>query len=214
MTLHQLRIFLAVAQATTLTRASKQLGLAQPSLSKQLATLEESIGTLLFERAHKRMVLTDAGRLLLHHADGAILAVRTRHSRDVPAALSGELCQHVGPPLHASRGPLGLEGSALVVCPRSVLTQFEELDALSWIIRAVVVVYRVAQQEPHYLDEHIGHTRRFAACVAPLLDVLAFQLGDRFVAVPFDEWFNDKSIDLLCARPPRTKFERCKVVLG
>jgi DNA-binding transcriptional LysR family regulator len=44
MTLHQLRIFLAVAQSTTLTRASKLLGLAQPSLSQQLARLEESIG--------------------------------------------------------------------------------------------------------------------------------------------------------------------------
>jgi DNA-binding transcriptional LysR family regulator len=75
MTLHQLRIFLAVAQATTLTRASKQLGLAQPSLSKQLATLEEGIGTQLFERAHKRMVLTDAGRLLLHHAQGVISGI-------------------------------------------------------------------------------------------------------------------------------------------
>src|SRR5207248_1564252 len=75
MTLHQLRIFLAVAQATTLTRASKQLGLAQPSRSKQLATLEESIGTQLFERAHKRMVLTDAGRLLLHHAQGVISGI-------------------------------------------------------------------------------------------------------------------------------------------
>lgn len=75
MTLHQLRIFLAVAQATTLTRASKQLGLAQPSLSKQLAGLEDSIGARLFERAHKRMVLTDAGRLLLHHAQRVIKGI-------------------------------------------------------------------------------------------------------------------------------------------
>ena len=75
MTLHQLRIFLAVAQAATLTRASKQLGLAQPSLSKQLASLEESVGARLFERAHKRMVLTDAGRLLLFHAQRVIRGI-------------------------------------------------------------------------------------------------------------------------------------------
>src|SRR5262249_14037305 len=75
MTLHQLRIFLAVAQASTLTRASKQLGLAQPSLSKQLAGLEESVGARLFERAHKRMVLTDAGRLLLFHAQRVIRGI-------------------------------------------------------------------------------------------------------------------------------------------
>ena len=72
MTLHQLRIFFTVAQASTLTRASKQLGLAQPSLSKQLAGLEESIGTRLFDRGHNRMELTDAGRLLLHHAQNVL----------------------------------------------------------------------------------------------------------------------------------------------
>ena len=72
MTLHQLRIFLTVAQSATLTRASKQLGLAQPSLSKQLAGLEESVGTRLFDRGHNRMLLTDAGRVLLRHAQSVL----------------------------------------------------------------------------------------------------------------------------------------------
>jgi DNA-binding transcriptional LysR family regulator len=56
----------------TLTRASKQLGLAQPSLSKQLAALEESVGTQLFNRANNRMILTDAGQLLLRHAQNVL----------------------------------------------------------------------------------------------------------------------------------------------
>ena len=72
MTLHQLRIFLTVAQSSTLTRASKQLGLAQPSLSKQLAGLEDSVGTKLFDRGHNRMLLTDAGRVLLRHAQSVL----------------------------------------------------------------------------------------------------------------------------------------------
>jgi DNA-binding transcriptional LysR family regulator len=72
MTLHQLRIFLAVAQSATLTRASKQLGLAQPSLSQQLARLEESVGTKLFARGRHRMELTDAGRVLLRHAQSIL----------------------------------------------------------------------------------------------------------------------------------------------
>jgi DNA-binding transcriptional LysR family regulator len=75
MTLHQLRIFLAVAHATTLTRASKQLGLAQPSVSKQLATLEGSLGTRLFNRGHNSMELTDAGHLLLRHAQSVLKEV-------------------------------------------------------------------------------------------------------------------------------------------
>ena len=69
MTLHQLRIFWTVAHANTLTRASKQLGLAQPSLSQQLAKLEEGIGAKLFERTRTRMELTDAGRFLLRKAE-------------------------------------------------------------------------------------------------------------------------------------------------
>src|SRR5215469_2229316 len=72
MTLHQLRIFLSVAQSTTLTKASKQLDMAQPSLSKQLAGLEESVGAKLFDRGHNRMVLTDAGRVLLRHAQSVL----------------------------------------------------------------------------------------------------------------------------------------------
>jgi DNA-binding transcriptional LysR family regulator len=72
MTLHQLRIFMAVAQSSTLTRASKQLGLAQPSLSQQLAKLEESVGTMLFDRSHNRMVLTDAGQVLVRHAQAVL----------------------------------------------------------------------------------------------------------------------------------------------
>lgn len=75
MTLHQLRIFLAVAQSATLTRASKQLDLAQPSLSQQLARLEESVGTRLFDRARNRMELTDAGRVLLRHAQSIVKEV-------------------------------------------------------------------------------------------------------------------------------------------
>jgi DNA-binding transcriptional LysR family regulator len=75
MTLHQLRIFLAVAQSATLTRASKQLDLAQPSLSQQLARLEESVGARLFDRARNRMELTDAGRVLLRHAQSIVREV-------------------------------------------------------------------------------------------------------------------------------------------
>ena len=49
MTLHQLRIFWAVAHAETLTKAAKQLGLTQPSLSQQLSKLETTVGARLFD---------------------------------------------------------------------------------------------------------------------------------------------------------------------
>jgi len=64
MTLHQLRIFWAVAHAKSFTKASKLLGLAQPSLSQQISKLEEDVGALLFNRNRNEMKLTDAGIFL------------------------------------------------------------------------------------------------------------------------------------------------------
>ena len=49
-TLHQLKIFWTVAQASSFTKASKILGLAQPSLSQQISKLEDEVGSLLFKR--------------------------------------------------------------------------------------------------------------------------------------------------------------------
>ncbi len=74
-TLHQLRIFWAVAHAESLTRASKLLGLAQPSLSQQIAKLEESVGTQLFDRNRNQLTLTDAGKFLLRKSELILASV-------------------------------------------------------------------------------------------------------------------------------------------
>src|ERR1700710_351334 len=63
-TVHQLRVFWAIAHSDTLTKAAKQLGLAQPSLSQQLSKLEATIGTQLFNRRSGEMELTEAGNSL------------------------------------------------------------------------------------------------------------------------------------------------------
>ncbi|NDV00081.1 LysR family transcriptional regulator [Pseudoroseicyclus tamaricis] len=68
-TLHQLRIFRAVARAETLTRAAKDLGLTQPTLSLQLGKLESTVGTRLFHRRPGEMALTEAGEFLLPHVE-------------------------------------------------------------------------------------------------------------------------------------------------
>jgi len=75
MTLHQLRIFWAVAHAETLTKAAKQLGLTQPSLSQQLSKLEATVGTALFERTPIQMTLTEAGKFLLRKAEFILLNI-------------------------------------------------------------------------------------------------------------------------------------------
>lgn len=74
-TLHQLRIFWSVAHAESLTRASKLLGLAQPSLSQQVSKLEASIGTQLFDRNRNQLTLTDAGKFLLRKSEFILASV-------------------------------------------------------------------------------------------------------------------------------------------
>ncbi|MBB4211223.1 LysR family transcriptional regulator [Rhodothalassium salexigens DSM 2132] len=66
---HHLRYFWAVAHEGSLTGAAARLNVAQSSLSVQIKTLEERLGHALFERRGKHLVLTEAGRIALDHAD-------------------------------------------------------------------------------------------------------------------------------------------------
>ena len=63
-TLQQLRYFLAVAHERHFTHAAAELGVAQPSLSKQIALLETDLGTPLFIRSRAGATLTQAGEVL------------------------------------------------------------------------------------------------------------------------------------------------------
>ncbi|WP_372726159.1 LysR family transcriptional regulator [Novipirellula sp.] len=64
----QLTHFLKIAQTENITRAAEELGLSQPAVSRSLQRLEEEIGQPLFERQSRKMVLTDAGELLVSRA--------------------------------------------------------------------------------------------------------------------------------------------------
>jgi len=75
-TVHQLRVFWAIAHSDTLTKAAKQLGLAQPSLSQQLSKLEQTIGAQLFHRRAGEMTLTEAGNYLLPRAEHVLRGMR------------------------------------------------------------------------------------------------------------------------------------------
>lgn len=68
-----LKYFVAVAQAGSLSAASKQLHVAVSAISRQIARLEDQVGASLFERAPRGMVLSEAGRLLLAHARRTVL---------------------------------------------------------------------------------------------------------------------------------------------
>jgi len=68
MTLEQLRIFVAVAETLSMTRAAERLHLTQPAISAAVAALEQRHATHLFDRVGRRLELTEAGRLFLPEA--------------------------------------------------------------------------------------------------------------------------------------------------
>jgi DNA-binding transcriptional LysR family regulator len=63
-----LEIFAAVVEHSSLNRASRQLNLSQPALSRKISKLEERLGVPLFNRYGKRLELTEAGRLTFTYA--------------------------------------------------------------------------------------------------------------------------------------------------
>ena len=65
---NHIRSFLATAEMGTLSAAAKELGLTQPTLSRQMYALESSLKVTLFERVDNRLVLTESGLELLEHA--------------------------------------------------------------------------------------------------------------------------------------------------
>lgn len=61
------RAFLATAEHGTLSAAGKALGIAQPTVGRQVTALEDELGVALFERSGNRLVLTPAGLDLVEH---------------------------------------------------------------------------------------------------------------------------------------------------
>ena len=72
MEIHQLTYFVAVAETGSFTRAAERCNVAQPSLSQQIMKLEQELGEPLFDRLPRRVVLTEAGRMLLPRANSIL----------------------------------------------------------------------------------------------------------------------------------------------
>ncbi|MEM9344659.1 MAG: LysR family transcriptional regulator [Pseudomonadota bacterium] len=64
---NQVRAFLATAEEGSFSAAARALKQTQPTLGRQVAALEESLGVVLFERVGRSLTLTPTGRNLLEH---------------------------------------------------------------------------------------------------------------------------------------------------
>jgi DNA-binding transcriptional LysR family regulator len=69
MTLHQLKVFVTVAEAKSYTAASEKLRVRQPSVTLVIQSLQRELGVKLFDRLGHRVHLTRAGEELFRHAE-------------------------------------------------------------------------------------------------------------------------------------------------
>lgn len=119
MQFQQLSYFVAVARTRNFTRAAELVGVAQPSLSKQVRVLENSLGTPLFVRQTGGIELTSAGEALLPHAERILIDVE-----------SAQRAVHEVAGLRRGRVRLGATPSICDGLLPEVLTRFHETHPL------------------------------------------------------------------------------------
>lgn len=100
-----LRLFVAVAEAGSLSAAAEQCNIVIGAVSKRIRDLEQSTGSQFFYRHPRGMTLTPAGNALLQHAREIIFGVERMQS---------DLCQFTQ----------GIKGHVRVAATSSVVTQF------------------------------------------------------------------------------------------
>jgi DNA-binding transcriptional LysR family regulator len=108
MELRHLEAFVAVAEELSFTRASTRLHLVQSGVSSAIKALERDLGASLFDRDRHRVMLTDAGQVLLPEARATLAAAQA--ARDAVSEAEGGLRGTVTVGTMLSTGPLDLAG--------------------------------------------------------------------------------------------------------
>jgi DNA-binding transcriptional LysR family regulator len=98
MDFRHIRAFIAVADASSVTKAAERLHISQPPLTRQIQQLEQELGLTLFIRHRHGVVLTDGGRQLLEKARRWDLAAAefAEAAEQLRAAESGRLRVGIG----------------------------------------------------------------------------------------------------------------------
>lgn len=89
--LRHLRYFVALAEELHFGRAAARLGISQPPLSEQILALEAQLGTRLFQRTRREVVLTSSGRMLYDEAMRLLL-----HAERVREVMAGARSGYAG----------------------------------------------------------------------------------------------------------------------
>lgn len=135
MNLSDLRIFISAARRPSLGAAALEMHLTPSAVSKALKRLEDSLGTPLFDRSAKQLVLNDSGQLLLERA-ATLLALADQAKADIMGENATLDCRLGGPAILLWRHGKSLS-EAMLPYPQASLhlrAMFEE-EALGALAR-------------------------------------------------------------------------------
>lgn len=154
------RAFCITAETGSLSAAARKLGLTQPTLSRQVAALEEDLKVLLFERVGKKLLLTDAGAGLLEHARAMEMAADA-----MTLAAAGQAGELEGPvSISAIDSYWAYVLPSIVKCMREQAPQVTLVavatDAISDLRRreADIAIRHVRPNEPDLIARWVGDT--------------------------------------------------------
>ena len=112
---------MTIAEMNSISRAAEKLLIGQPTLSAQLKQFEEQLGVLLFERQHKKLILTEHGKLALEYARNIFKMggemYEALHDRIRPSKINLQLAALDSIPKHIM---LQLTQEALKIAPCSI----------------------------------------------------------------------------------------------
>ncbi len=91
LTLRQLELFLALVKTPHLSQVAKDFGLTQSAVSMAIKSLEETLGKLLFDRIHKRLVVNENGRYFFRMVEPLVLGLRESESMFRDQDLVGDI---------------------------------------------------------------------------------------------------------------------------
>jgi DNA-binding transcriptional LysR family regulator len=160
---NQLKAFLETAETGSLSAAARKLGLTQPTLSRQVAAIEQRMGVTLFERVGKSMALTPTGMDLLEHAramgaaaDALGLAATGRSQAVggvVSVSASDAVAAYLLPPLVKTLREQE-PGIAIEVIPSNALSDLLRREA-------DIAVRHVKPEQPELIARHIREATAF-----------------------------------------------------
>ena len=131
-----LRVFLAVARAESLSGAGKLLKIDPATVGRRIARLEEGLGARLFQKSPQGYLLTDEGSRLIPHAESAETALfSATEALSGPEGLSGQI--RIGAP----------DGCANYLLPQVIARICNENPGLEVQIVALPRVFNLSKRE-------------------------------------------------------------------